>query len=276
MPSVNQAAVKLLLILFFSASLQADITLVRLANEGVIVSDGESRVMIDGFVVEPYSVYGGLPAEAVPQFEQQTGIFAGIDVALASHRHHDHNQPRFACAFMQSSSDTLFYSGSQVIGLMREKCRPFVTGSPRINEISPQYGEPVGIEHNDVSIQVFPLSHGTRKYAKIQNYATLVDMGGMTVLHIGDAAMDPTDFARAGVDGMTLDIALIPFWYFQPGPGGALVEQYLNARYKLAVHIPPSEMAEVKDYLKADYPEVIVLENPLDEMRFSPPGPEHP
>ena len=276
MRSIKQAVARLLILLCFSASLQADITLVQLANEGVIVSDGETRIMIDGFVVEPYSVYGGLPERVAPQFDQVTGAFAGIDIAVASHRHHDHNQPRFACAFLQSSNGTQFYSGSQVIGLMREKCRSFVTGSPRIHELSPQYGQPENIRHGDVGIRVFPLSHGTRKYAKIQNYGHLIEMGGMTILHIGDAAMDPTDFSRAGIDQISLDIALIPFWYFQPGPGAAVIDQYLDARHKVAVHIPPDEMQEVLQYLRADFPEVIVLENALDEMSFSSADPPPP
>ncbi len=36
----------------------------------------------------------------------------------------------------------------------------------------------------------------------------------MTVLHIGDAAMDPADFQRAGLDQVKLDVVMIPFWYF--------------------------------------------------------------
>jgi L-ascorbate metabolism protein UlaG (beta-lactamase superfamily) len=255
--------------LMASAPVLADVTVTQLANEGVILSDGETRIMIDGMVVEPYSVYGGLPPEAATQFDQAAGAFAGVDVALSSHRHHDHNQPRFACRFMQVSDDTRLYSSSQVLGLMREKCREFVTTSPRVNEIDPQYGEPYSLSQGGAAVTVFPLSHGTRKYARIQNYGHLVELGGMTVLHIGDAAMDPTDFQRAGLDRVEIDVALIPFWFFQPGPGADVIKQYMDAPVKMAVHIPPGEMAEVKDYMSAEYPDVMILENPLDEVRFS-------
>ena len=64
-----------------------------------------------------------------------------------------------------------------------------------------------------------------------------------------DAAMDATDFQRAGLDGMEIDVALIPFWYFQPGPGVDVIRRYMDAPAKLAVHIPPGEMEEVKDHL---------------------------
>jgi len=252
-----------------AAPLGADITLTQLANEGVIISDGETRILIDGMVVEPYSVYGGLPPEVIPLFDQVSGPFSGIDLVLASHRHHDHNQPLFACQFLQNSSATRFVSSPQVIGLMREKCRTFMTTSPRVDEVNPQYGEPHVIRMEGAMVTVFPLSHGVRKYAKIQNYGHLIEMGGITLMHIGDAAMDPRDFARAGLDKVKIDVALIPFWYFQPGPGSEVMKRFFDAPDKVAVHIPPGEMEEVKGYMSEEFPQVIILQNTLDQARFS-------
>jgi len=260
---------KAIIFLCLSLPLQADITITQLANEGVIVSDGETRIMIDGMVVEPYSVYGGLPQDAASQYEAVSGAFAGIDLALVSHRHHDHNQPLFACQFMQTSVNTTVVSGSQVLGLMREKCRELVTTSPRVNEIDPQYDEPYEFQSGGAKVTIFRLSHGTRKYAKIQNYGHLIELGGVTVLHIGDAAMDPTDFQRAGLDQAKIDVAMIPFWFFQPGPGADVVSQYLDAPLKMAVHIPPGEMEEVKAYMVEGFPQVKILEGPLEKVSFS-------
>ena len=170
---------------------------------------------------------------------------------------------------MQASRDTVLYSSAQVIGLMREKCRQFVTTSPRIREIDPQYGQPAVIEVGDAKVTVFPLSHGTRKDALIQNYGHLVELGGVSVLHVGDAAMFPEEFERAGLAERKVDVALIPFLYFQPGPGSDLVSRYLDAPLKIAVHIPPGEMGEVKAYMAESYPKVVILERPLERIRFS-------
>ena len=57
-----------------------------------------------------------------------------------------------------------------------------------------------------------------------------------------------------------------PFWYFQPGPGAALVKQYLDAPVKIAVHIPPGEMEEVRPYMTENFPEVTILEPTMKEM----------
>jgi L-ascorbate metabolism protein UlaG (beta-lactamase superfamily) len=262
------------ILLFLAASVCADVTVTQLPNEGVIISDDETRIMIDGMVVEPYSIYGGLPPEAVPLFEQASGPYAEVDLALASHRHHDHNQPRFACQFMQSSPSTKFISSSQVLGLMREKCRQLVTTSPRVIEIDPQYGEHRVIAEGSATVTVFPLSHGTRKYARIQNYGHLIELGGMIVLHIGDAAMNAADFERAGLEQVEIDIALIPFWYFQPGPGEDVINRCLDAPHKIAVHIPPGEMAEVKSHLDDNFPDVLILEPTLKEVLFSAGDPQ--
>ena len=200
----------------------------------------------------------------------------GVDLALVSHRHHDHNQPRFACEFMQASSDTRLETSAQVLGLMREKCREFVTTSPRIRTIDPQYGAHHEITNSDARVTVFPLSHGTRKYARIQNYGHLVEVGGITLLHIGDAAMNPADFERAGLGEQRVDVALIPFWFFQPGPGVAVIETYMDAALKIAVHIPPGEMEEVKEHLSENFPKVLILEQPLEQVRFSAASPPPP
>lgn len=264
------------LILFFlllPATLRAEVSITQLANEGVLISDGETRILIDGLVVETYSVYGGLSGEALAHFNALSGPFADIDLALASHRHHDHNQPAFACKFMKASQGTRMVSSPQVLGLMREKCRSLVTDSGRFQAINPPRGEPWVETIGTATVTAFPLSHGTRKYARIQNFGHLVEIGGKTIVHLGDAAMTAADFDTAGLHERQIDVALIPFWYFQPGPGAEIVTHYLDAPLKIAVHIPPGEMAEVKAHLAENFPRVRILEKLLDTATFQPVEP---
>jgi L-ascorbate metabolism protein UlaG (beta-lactamase superfamily) len=248
----------------------ADVTITRLANEGVVLDDGTTRIMIDGLVVEPYALYGGLPTDLEQQFRNAQGVFADIDLALASHRHHDHNQPEFACLFLRHSTQTRFVSSGQVLDLMRERCRPFVTTSPQVQLIDPNYGIPAVMTTETAEVTVFLLSHGVGKYARLQNFGHVVNLGGMLMLHIGDAAMDPADFEVAAIDTLKLDVAFIPFWFFQPGPGFAVVERFMDAPYKIAVHIPPNELVEVTEYLAENFPDVQVLAEPGDSVVVSP------
>jgi len=269
---LKKGVFSLISLLLASSALQADVVVTQLANNGVMLTAGDTRIMIDGMVVETYSVYGGLSGAAASQYQQASGAFSDVDVALVSHRHHDHNQPRHACEFMLKSTQTKVVSSPQVLGLMRERCREFITTNQRVTEINPQYGEPYVFSSGGAKITVFPLSHGTRKYAKIQNYGHLIEIGGVTVLHIGDAAMNPEDFQRAGLDQVKIDVAMIPFWYFSPGPGTEVINRFMNAPLKIAVHIPPGEMEEVKAYMAEDHGNVTIMEEPLKEVRFSSAG----
>ena len=254
--------------LILAGPLHADVTVTQLANEGVILSDGQVRIMIDGMVVEPYSVYGGLDEPVAADFKRASGAFAGIDLALSSHRHHDHNQPTHACQFMKASKGTRFVSSPQVLSLMREQCGQLVATSERMEAIDPQYGEPVILEGGGYKVTVFPLSHGAGRFAKIQNYGHLIELGGLKILHIGDASMSPADFKSAGLERVELDVALIPYWYFQPGPGPDIMNRFMNAPYKRAVHIPPGKMADIKAHIDENYPHVVILEKPLEEADF--------
>jgi L-ascorbate metabolism protein UlaG (beta-lactamase superfamily) len=255
----------------------ADVTITQLANEGVILADdGSARVMIDGMVVEPYSVYGGLTEEGSRLFYLAEGPFDGISLALASHRHHDHNQPGPACQFLQRSTGTEFVSSVQVMDLMGEKCPRFITDNPRIRIIEPREELAEVLEMDSTSVTAFPLSHGKGKYAKLQNFAHLVELGGLRILHLGDAAMEPENFSRAGVEKLRVDVVLIPYWYFQPGPGGDIVRRFLQAPHQIAVHIPPREMEQVQAYLQHEFPQVIVLAHTLDQVSFSATSPPLP
>ena len=266
----RKRAVSALLLAFGLGTAAADVNLQQLANGGVAIDDGVTRVIIDGLVVEPYAINAGLPPEAVDDFEQAAGPFGGVDLALASHRHHDHNQPAFACEFLQASETTRLVTSAEVIGLMREKCRAFVTGSDRVVAIDPQPGAPVVLEEGDVRVTVFRLSHGKRKFANIENFAHLVEAGGVRLLHIGDAAMDPVAFEQAGLGGLEIDVAFIPVWFFQPGPGEAVIKAFMDAPRKFAVQVPPDEAPAARAYLAEKYPEALLLD-PLQRMQVAAP-----
>jgi L-ascorbate metabolism protein UlaG (beta-lactamase superfamily) len=269
---VKAAAVKGLLALALSAQAHGEVTVTTLANQGVVVSDGTTRVMLDGLVVEPYALYGGLPEDGVRMFRNLEGPFADIDLVLVSHRHHEHNQPSFACEFMQDSADARLVTSAQVIGLMREKCRDFMTNSTRVRTIDPRPGRVVRLERGGARVTVFPLSHGKRKYARIQHFGHLVELGGVTLLHVGDAALDPTAFKGSVLQDAAIDVALIPYRFFEPGPGSAIVKAFMDAPLKIAVHIPPEERDEIAAWLAETDPDVRVPEGPFAVYRVTAPA----
>ena len=246
-----------------------------LANEGVLISNGENKVIIDGFLTEiSYERYGALQGENAEQLMHAKGPFAGIDIGLASHVHLDHFQPLAALAFLNHSNGSLFASSPQVLNALHEIAEPPAESTTRLVTLStqplwPQSGDSVEIARSEIIVKAFQLSHGTGRFAEIQNLAHLINIGGFNILHIGDAAMNPDNFAEAGVDQLDIDIALIPHWYFLSPEGRSIVEDFLSSDHKIALHITPAEQQEVSEFLSTNFPDVRVFERSMQTLSFA-------
>ena len=77
-------------------------------------------------------------------------------------------------------------------------------------------------------------------------------------------------FEQAGLGGLEVDVAFIPVWFFQPGPGEAVIEAFMDAPRKFAVKVPPDEAPAARAYLAEKYPEALLLD-PLQRMQVAAP-----
>jgi L-ascorbate metabolism protein UlaG (beta-lactamase superfamily) len=68
------------------------VEIMYVANEGVLLSTGGKRVLIDGLHRE-YKTYPTLPEPYLGQIEKAQAPFDKIDLILVSHAHRDHFDP---------------------------------------------------------------------------------------------------------------------------------------------------------------------------------------
>jgi len=246
----------------------AELQLTYLANEGFLCRSGEDAVLFDAFVSEPYAGYAALPEEVHAKLVRAEAPFDAVDVAITSHVHGDHFQPEPACAFLAAAPGVLFVSSPQVVQELAERC-PAPEGEAgtaeraRRRALDPARGHTAGIEHGDVRVDAFPLSHGPGRFAGIQNLGHVVRLGGFRILHLGDAHMDPRNFAPYELPTLELDVALVPYWYFGSTVGEVLLSEHLEARLVVAMHVPPGEVQAVRTALARSHPDVVVFTEPL-------------
>ena len=89
-----------------SPSDKSAVRVIFLANEGFMFVSDSARVLIDGFIIRPYSQYGSVPVLEFERMCKAEAPFEHIDVALASHMHSDHIQPDAALQFLRSHPET--------------------------------------------------------------------------------------------------------------------------------------------------------------------------
>jgi glyoxylase-like metal-dependent hydrolase (beta-lactamase superfamily II) len=76
-----------------------------LANEGVMVSDGDTRILFDPLYPESYGQYLLVPEEMRRALFAGEAPFDGVDAVFISHFHGDHFSPGDVLALMQAQAD---------------------------------------------------------------------------------------------------------------------------------------------------------------------------
>ncbi len=248
--------------------------IVALANEGFLLRCGDDAVLIDAFLAEPSSIYDALPPSVLVSLLGAKPPFDGVDLALVSHVHGDHFQPAPARRFLDASPQTLLASSPQVLAALDahdqaaaelaagDGARGDADATP--SELSastarfPAPGQSMTLTRGHIVVEFLHLSHGTGRFASIENLGHVITLAGRRILHLGDAAMEPAHFAPYAATLRDIDVALIPYWYFLSSAGRALLAESVDASLTIACHVPGQERDDVIAALAASHPDVIV------------------
>lgn len=242
------------------AAAPIELELVYLANEGFLVRVGETKLLIDAFVYEPYGEYACVPEELRARLHAGTAPFDGIGLALASHVHRDHFQPAAAAEYLRARPEVKFLSSPQVVEALLE---PLDTGpsSEPIDALLPEARAWLTASERGVRIELVRLPHsGGARNAGVQNLGHVLELGGARLLHVGDAELGDPALDAADLETRALDVALVPYWWLGDAEGVARARKLTGAKQLVAVHVPPGEVAEVKARLAALDPALLLFE----------------
>ncbi len=120
------------------------------------------------------------------------------------------------------------------------------------------------MERGGVHVEFLRLAHGGR-FQGIQNLGHIITLGGQRVLHLGDAATRLENYEPYALSERSLDVALVPYWFFLEAGGRQLVDEHLHARHIIACHIPAADRDEVAEQLAKTDPRVIVPRSPSEQ-----------
>ena len=225
-----------------------------LGNEGVLISSGDHKVLIDAFYADSYGTYLLVPEGMRDAMMAGAPPFDGVDAILFSHIHGDHFSAEPTLAYLRAHPEVDVFASGQVIDAL------VAAGAPRDDRLvrfdldaedaarSAQVG-PIAIE----AVRI-PHAGGARR-AAIENLAFRVSLdGALVALHLGDA--DPADrhFAphQDHWDARALDVAFPPYWFFDSPAGRRIVQERLRPKQAVGVHVPAAA-AGMGDAWRAKY-----------------------
>lgn len=246
----------------------AKITVTYIANEGVLISSGDKKVLIDSLHREYEPAYAFPPPDLQNLLENAQKPYDKINLLLVSHIHLDHFHPESVALHLQNNPTAIFASSEQAVSEVAKNFADYEKIKLQIKPVTHEWKKFFELNHDGIKVKFLGLRHGSERFREIQNMGHLIEVGGMKFLHIGDAGMTDENFASFDLAKENIDIAFIPYWFLLSEDGRNLVKEQFAPKKIIAVHIPPDEAEKIAADFKKTNPGVIAFTKILEKVEF--------
>lgn len=238
-----------------------------IANSGVFVEVGESKILIDAFFTN------GRGKFATPISTQLDAMIAGkspynnLSLALMTHAHPDHLSGALVAKLLTTQKKLKCLTTPQGLDSIAVTMDDFESIHDRtltfpISRTWKYYNQ------TGLTVKTAYAKHPGRSNARVQDLIFVITIDGKKILHLGDADMNSDRFDELKLQYESVDIAFVPFWYMTSFYGAEVVRKYVNAKKIIAVHFPENgseqSIAKIKQFL----PDATVFQNPGQVVSF--------
>jgi L-ascorbate metabolism protein UlaG (beta-lactamase superfamily) len=216
-----------------------------LANEGLMVAHGETKVLFDPLFNESFGQYRLVPEDMRRDLFAGEPPWDGIDAIFISHYHDDHFSPRDMLQFLRERDGVRLYAPAQAVAALREVSREDEGELfARVTAIALEYGDaPRRIEIPGLFIEGVRIPHSgwPDRQVHVENIAWRITLDDhTTVLHLGDADTKDLHFEKHEEhwDQRRLHMAFPPYWYFLSNEGQRVLKERLRPAHAVGIHVP--------------------------------------
>ena len=246
---------------------QSALTITFLANEGVLLSSGADKVLIDALFLKYETGY------AVPAESTQTGLARArppfdADLVLATHRHGDHFHPAPMAEHLRTNPRAVLVTSQQVIDSLRSVFRPGPAVASRIASRTMAPGTRRRMLVNGISLELLGLPHGGRRHRHVEHLGYIVELGGRRVLHVGDAELSEATLAPFRLDTARIDVALLPAWLVTDRESREVIRRWIRPRQVVAFHMAEDADADDAREVQTAWPGAIAFMRSLDSRTW--------
>jgi L-ascorbate metabolism protein UlaG (beta-lactamase superfamily) len=258
-----------------AAAGQETSTVRYLANEGVMIAHGDTKILFDPLFENSYVRYQRVPPSMRDAIFAGIAPYDGVDAVFISHFHGDHFSARDVLGLLQEREEIRLYAPAQAVTEMRKLASSEIESVfDRVTIFDLEYGDaPVFVRTDGLLIEAVHVPHSGWPTARtdVQNIAfriTLEDTS--TVLHLGDADARLVHFEQDENfwDERHVDLAFPPYWFFRSADGPEILEDWIRASHSIGIHVP-AEFGEDASTIPSDLRGEDLFTQPGEGRRFT-------
>jgi L-ascorbate metabolism protein UlaG (beta-lactamase superfamily) len=229
--------------------------LTYVANEGVLVSSGDLKVLVDALFDTPNAEYRSPAPDVLDRMMKGQAPFDGVDLVLVTHNHPDHFDARLAARYLAAVSGPTLIAPSDAVADLR-KTAEWSTIESRVVSLDVKVGEQDTRTLGRVPVTAFRTLHSGDQ-ASPMNFMYRFELGGWRVFHEGDSPGNTTEYERLGLGRVPLDLALVHFWFPLEPTCARFLQEVARPDHVALMHLPirlegdaPGKMDQVRKYYK--------------------------
>ncbi len=216
-----------------------------LANAGVLVASGDSKVLLDPLYRINHGYYLSVPDDMENGILNGDPPFDGVDAVLVTHFHADHFSPNLILNYLMINPEVRVFAPEQaVIALRRFAAGEDAPLLERVTELKlSRHDRPSRHEIGDIVVEAARIPHSgwPKKNRDTQNLVYRVTLGGkVAVAHLGDAAPQAALFERVAEnwEEARTQLVLAPYWFYLQGDGSRILDELFSGAETVGMHVP--------------------------------------
>lgn len=210
-----------------------------LGNEGLLIQNGETKVLFDPFFHNSFNTYHLVPEHIRRAMFSGEPPYDDIDAIFVSHAHGDHFAAEDVQKYLRLHPATTLIAPQQAI----EQLALEDVSSSKVIAIDLAYQDsPASHSLGSVKFNAVRIPHaGWPQRADVANILYQVTLAAsLTVIHMGDADPDDEHFAPLAEmwQKTPSNTAFPPYWFFVSRQGPTILEQRVMAKRNIGIHVP--------------------------------------
>ncbi|WP_106793480.1 MBL fold metallo-hydrolase [Aquimarina sp. Aq78] len=229
---------------------QENITLTYTGNMGVLISNDQSSVLIDGL----HTKYGDdylFPSEEVVH---KINTRFKPNAILFTHYHGDHFSASLSRKYLDLNKKAILFGANQITkNFSKFKGRTFTI-------VTKDYTKQT-IDIGKIKVTGLKINHAGKRHVAVENVGYIIHINNKKFLHVGDTNWleEIGLFNELKLRDEDIDIAILPYWMLLQDDAPTLIKKYINPKKVIATHISPKIKEKELLDLKNRYPEIHFL-----------------